>query len=71
MVERPLMVRWVVGSNPHVGLIRGISRSSQSSTTGVTKVVVCNVCQLDDAYKYLLLLIGNSSLCSGSLLYYV
>ena len=36
-VERSLMVRWVVGSILH----GAISRSSQCSTTGVTKAVVC------------------------------
>ena len=36
-VECSLMVRWVVGSILH----GAISRSSQCSTTGVTKAVVC------------------------------
>ena len=43
MVERLLMLRWVVlGSILHGGPIdRTISNSSQYSTTGVTKTVVC------------------------------
>ena len=32
MVERPLMVRWVIGLNPHGGTI-------ECSTTRVTKAV--------------------------------
>ena len=35
------MVRWVVGSIHHGGPIELFSRSSQCSTTGVTKAVVC------------------------------
>ena len=35
------MVRWVVGSIPHGVDSLSFSRSSQCSTTGVTKTVVC------------------------------
>ena len=48
MLQRPLMVRWVVGSIPHGG------PSSQCSTTGVT---VCGMVHI----KQPLLLIGKSS----------
>ena len=37
------MVRWVVGLIPHGGPIGAISRSSQYTTTGVTKAVVCAI----------------------------
>ena len=43
-----------------------ISRSSQCSTTDVTKVVVCSILSVGGAYiKEPLLLIGKSSPCSG------
>ena len=41
VVERPLMVRWVVGSILHGGPIEFVSRSIQCSTTGITKIVAC------------------------------
>ena len=40
-VERSLMVRWVVGSILHGVDPLSNFRSSQCSTTGVTKAVVC------------------------------
>ena len=40
-VERSLMVRWVVGSILHGVDPLSFSRSSQCSTTGVIKAVVC------------------------------
>ena len=40
---RSLMVRWVVGSILHGGSFDDFSRSSQCSTTGVTKAVVCAI----------------------------
>ena len=44
-------VRWVVGSIPHGGPIELTSHSSQISTTGVTKAMVCAILHVDDAYK--------------------
>ena len=43
-----------------------ISRSSQCSTTGVTKAVVCAILSGMVHIKEPLLLIGKSSLCGGS-----
>ena len=51
------MVRWVVGSILH----GAIYRSSQCSTTGIRKAVVCAILSVGP-----LLLIGKSSLCGGS-----
>ena len=45
---------------------RFISRSSQCSTTGVTKVVVCVILSGMVHIKEPLLLIDKSSLCGGS-----
>ena len=47
-VECSLMVRWVVGSILHG---RAISRSSQCSTTGVTKAMVCAILSVGWLYK--------------------
>ena len=45
MVERPLMVRWVVGSITHVGPIElfAISLFSQCYTTSITNAVVYTI----------------------------
>ena len=48
-----------------MALSESISRSSQCSTTGVTKAVVCIILSGMSNIKPLLL-IGKSSLCGGS-----
>ena len=62
------MVRWVVGSILHgVDPLSYFSRSSQCSTTGVAKVVVCIILSFMMVHiKEPLLLIGKCSLCGGS-----
>ena len=47
MVERPLMMRWVVGSIPLVGSIK-LFLDPAGVTTAVTKVVVCAVLSLGE-----------------------
>ena len=56
------MERCVVGSIIHGG---AISRSSQCSTTGVTKAVVCAILCGMVHIKEPFLLIGKSSPCGG------
>ena len=62
VVERPLMVLWVVGSIPHD---RPISRSRQCSKIHITKAVICYPVYGMMHIKDILLLIGKSSPCSG------
>ena len=58
------MVRWIVRSILHGGVI---SCSSQCSTTGVTKAVVCDILVCGMMYiKESLLLIDKSSPCGSS-----
>ena len=59
MVQRPFMVRCVIGSIIHGGFI--ISRSSQCSMTGVC-YPICGMVHI----KEHLLIIGNNSSCGGS-----
>ena len=74
MVERPLMVQWVVGSIPHGGLIE-LFLFSASVQRLVNKGRGMLSCLWDDAYiKEPLLLIGKSSLhgrCGFPLLLFV
>ena len=50
-VERSLMVRWVVGSILHGVDPLSYFSSSQCSTTGVAKAVVCVILSVECAYK--------------------
>ena len=59
LVERPLIVRWVVGSMPHGGLIELIL-----VTDGVPKSVVCGILSYMVHIKDPLLLIRYSP-CNG------
>ena len=59
MVERPLMVRWVVGSIPHGGPIELFLVPASSPTFGVTKVVYALSCLWNGAYKRTLAAIQN------------
>ena len=57
LVERPLIMRWVVGSIPN----------SEPSTTGLTNTIGCANLSGMVHIKYVLLLIRKSSPCSGGL----
>ena len=55
------------GSEPNIGyMLLLYEKSSQCSTTGVTKAMVCVILSAMMHIKQPLLLIGKSSLCGGS-----
>ena len=53
VIDNPFMVRWVVWSISHGGPIE-LSRSSQCSMTGATKVLVCKILCVMVHYKRIL-----------------
>ena len=52
--------------DPSWSIFSAISHSNQCSTTGVTNALVGLICQWDGAYIRKVLLIGKSSVSSGS-----